>query len=46
MVDRAVENGARALTGGSRIEGEGFFYQPTLLVDVAPDDEIMTDELF
>lgn len=46
MVDRAVENGARALTGGARIEGDGFFYQPTLLVDVAPDAEIMTDEIF
>lgn len=46
MVDRAVEAGARALTGGARIEGDGFFYQPTLLVDVAPDAEIMTDEIF
>ena len=46
MVDRAVESGARALTGGARIDGDGFFYQPTLLVDVAPDAEIMTDEIF
>lgn len=46
LVDRAVESGARALTGGSRIEGDGFFYEPTLLVDVAPDAEIMVNEIF
>ncbi|MBR5949851.1 MAG: NAD-dependent succinate-semialdehyde dehydrogenase [Actinomycetaceae bacterium] len=46
MVDRALESGAKALTGGSRLEGKGYFYAPTLLVDVEPDAPIMTDEIF
>ncbi|CAM2955354.1 NAD-dependent succinate-semialdehyde dehydrogenase [Actinomyces slackii] len=46
LVDRALAGGARALIGGRIPEGPGFFYPPTVLVDVAPDAEIMTQEIF
>ena len=46
QVDDAVAAGARALTGGVRPEGRGFFYPPTVLVDVTDDMEVMVEETF
>jgi len=46
FVSRAVEAGARALTGGSIPEGPGNFYPPTLVVDAAQDSEIVQGEVF
>ena len=46
LVDDAVEKGARVLTGGNRPEGDGFFYAPTVLVDVPADAEAVTNEIF
>ncbi len=50
IVDRQVEAalaaGARALTGGRRPEGPGYYYPPTVLVDVADDMEVMVEETF
>lgn len=47
MVNRAVENGATVLTGGKRADSEkGYFYQPTVLVDVDNSMEIMREEVF
>ena len=45
-IDDAVEKGARVLTGGSRRDGEGQFFEPTLLVDVDHDMKIMQEETF
>ncbi|NKQ51538.1 aldehyde dehydrogenase family protein [Amycolatopsis sp. K13G38] len=45
MVARAVEAGAKLVTGGKRID-PGFFYSPTLLADVDPDSEIAQEEIF
>jgi acyl-CoA reductase-like NAD-dependent aldehyde dehydrogenase len=42
----AVAKGARALTGGKRVEGEGLFYEPTVLVDVDHEMLAMTEETF
>jgi acyl-CoA reductase-like NAD-dependent aldehyde dehydrogenase len=42
----AVERGARVLVGGQRREGDGRFYEPTVLVDVDHSMKIMTDETF
>lgn len=42
----ALQSGARALTGGRRIDGPGLFYQPTVLVDVTSDMAIMREETF
>lgn len=49
-VDRALADGARAVTGGSRaLDGPlaaGYFMEPTVLVDVAADADIATEEVF
>ena len=45
MVKRAVAAGATLVTGGNRVD-PGYFYEPTLLVDVDPDSEIAQDEVF
>lgn len=46
LVDEAVAKGAKVLTGGSRIEGNGFFYTPTVMTDIPDDAEIRTTEIF
>ena len=46
LVADAVAKGARVLTGGSRPEGPGYFYQPTVLTDVPLDAELMSTEIF
>ena len=45
-VEDALENGARALTGGKRAEGEGDYFEPTVLVDVDHSMKVMRDETF
>ena len=46
LVGDAVERGARVLTGGNAPEGDGFFYEPTVIVDVQPGSEILREEIF
>jgi succinate-semialdehyde dehydrogenase/glutarate-semialdehyde dehydrogenase len=46
LVDAAVGNGASALVGGSRPDRSGWYFDPTVLVDVAPDDAILSEEIF
>ena len=46
QVEKAVAGGARALTGGSPPDGKGYFYPPTVLIDVDDDSEIMREETF
>ncbi|WP_426622991.1 NAD-dependent succinate-semialdehyde dehydrogenase [Leifsonia sp. McL0607] len=46
LVGDAVERGARVLTGGKAPEGDGFFYEPTVIVDVQPGSEILREEIF
>jgi succinate-semialdehyde dehydrogenase / glutarate-semialdehyde dehydrogenase len=46
LVDDALQRGATALTGGQLPEGPGYFYPPTVLVDVSVDSELMTTEVF
>lgn len=46
LVERAVAGGARALVGGHRLERPGWFWAPTVLVDVAQDDEAVQQEVF
>jgi phenylacetaldehyde dehydrogenase len=41
-----VEEGARAVTGGGRLPGDGYFVEPTVLVDTRPDMRIMREEIF
>ncbi|GIT81588.1 NAD-dependent succinate-semialdehyde dehydrogenase [Leifsonia sp. LS1] len=46
LVEDAVSRGARVLTGGAAPEGDGFFFEPTVLVDVQPGSEILREEIF
>ncbi len=46
QVAAAMEAGARPLTGGRLPEGPGYYYPPTVLVDVTDDMEIMREETF
>jgi acyl-CoA reductase-like NAD-dependent aldehyde dehydrogenase len=45
-VNDAIESGARAITGGKRIDGAGDYYEPTVLVDVDHSMKVMRDETF
>lgn len=46
QVEDAVQKGAQVVTGGSRLEGGGLFYQPTVIRDVTDSMEIMQEETF
>jgi len=46
LVDGAVSAGARLATGGGRVEGPGWFFQPTVLTDVPADAAILQEEIF
>jgi succinate-semialdehyde dehydrogenase/glutarate-semialdehyde dehydrogenase len=46
LVTDAVNKGARILTGGTRPEGPGYFFTPTVLTDVTADAELMNTEIF
>jgi len=45
-VARAVQEGARVALGGKAVEGKGYFYPPTLLLDVRQEMAIMHEETF
>ncbi len=45
-VDQAREAGARVLTGGHGRDGQGRFFEPTVLVDVDHSMACMTEETF
>jgi succinate-semialdehyde dehydrogenase/glutarate-semialdehyde dehydrogenase len=46
LVGDAVERGARALTGSGRVDGPGYFYEPTVLADVPDDARLLREEIF
>lgn len=46
QVEEAKAKGARVLVGGHRLPGNGYFYAPTILVNVTPDMQLMTEESF
>jgi aminobutyraldehyde dehydrogenase len=47
FVERAVaQSHTRLVTGGKAIEGNGFFFQPTVIADAQQDDEIVRREVF
>ncbi|MFC9178326.1 aldehyde dehydrogenase family protein [Streptomyces sp. NPDC057107] len=43
---RALADGARAVAGGQRLDRPGYFYAPTVLADVPPGSEVVTEEQF
>src|SRR5918997_2391933 len=50
LVRGAVESGAEAVVGGRRPEDQkystGFYYEPTVLLDVQPGSKILEEEIF
>lgn len=46
LVDDAVEKGATALIGGKPGEGVGYFYTPTVLINVSRDARVAQEEIF
>jgi succinate-semialdehyde dehydrogenase/glutarate-semialdehyde dehydrogenase len=46
LVRDAVDKGARVLTGGEPVDGPGYFYRPTVLVDVPEDARLLREEIF
>jgi len=46
QVKASVAAGTRLATGGRRLEGNGFFYAPTVLTDIPPNAPAAREELF
>ncbi|MGH3823847.1 MAG: NAD-dependent succinate-semialdehyde dehydrogenase [Pseudonocardiaceae bacterium] len=46
LVDDAVARGADLLVGGEPVGGPGYFYRPTVLINVPPDADITRTEIF
>jgi len=46
LVDASVAEGANVLTGGSALDGEGYFFAPTVLDNVKPGSTILGEEIF
>jgi len=46
QVSESVAMGARVVVGGTRREGPGWFYEPTLLADVTDEMPVLRDETF
>ncbi len=46
LVDDAVARGAQLLTGGKAVEGDGYFYLPTVLTDVPESARMRQEEIF
>jgi succinate-semialdehyde dehydrogenase/glutarate-semialdehyde dehydrogenase len=46
LVQDAVKKGAKLKTGGNRIGNKGYFFEPTVLVDVPKDARAMNEEPF
>lgn len=46
QVRKSVAAGAKLLTGGNRVHGPGFFYEPTVLIDVPKESPAYREEVF
>jgi succinate-semialdehyde dehydrogenase/glutarate-semialdehyde dehydrogenase len=46
LVDDAIGRGARAIVGGHARDGAGYFYEPTVLADVAGGSRLLREEIF
>ncbi len=45
-IDKGVAEGARLITGGGRVDREGFYLRPTVLADVTDDMTVAREEIF
>lgn len=46
LMTDACDKGAKIVTGGHRVDGEGAFYAPTVLTEVTPEMAIFSNEIF
>jgi succinate-semialdehyde dehydrogenase / glutarate-semialdehyde dehydrogenase len=46
LVADATDRGARVLTGGSALDGPGWYYRPTVLAGVPDDARLLEEEIF
>ena len=46
LVEDALSKGAKALVGGQKMNGQGYFYQPTVLDDVPKEADLRYEEIF
>jgi len=46
QVQKSIAAGAKLLTGGNRIHGRGFFYEPTVLINVPTESPAYCEEVF
>jgi succinate-semialdehyde dehydrogenase/glutarate-semialdehyde dehydrogenase len=46
LVQDAVGRGAQTVLGGHRMDGQGYFYEPTVLSDVPDDARLLKEEIF
>ncbi len=46
LVQDAVKRGAKRIVGGERVDGSGYFYEPTVLADVPDDARLLREEIF
>ncbi|MGZ0212624.1 MAG: NAD-dependent succinate-semialdehyde dehydrogenase [Actinomycetales bacterium] len=46
LVQDAVKRGATLVSGGKRVEGDGSFYEPTIVSGVPADSDILSEEIF
>ncbi len=46
QVQKSIAAGAKLLTGGNRIQRDGFFYEPTVLTDIPTDAPAFHEEVF
>ncbi|QIS13997.1 aldehyde dehydrogenase family protein [Nocardia arthritidis] len=45
-VERGIAAGATLVTGGYRVDGDGFFYAPTILADIDDTNIVAREEIF
>lgn len=45
-VEQAVSDGAVVETGGTALDGPGFYFEPTVLTSIEPGSQIVTEETF
>ena len=45
-LESGTREGAKAITGGKKISGKGYFVEPTVLVDVKPHMKVVREEIF
>ena len=46
LVNDALDKGARALVGAQKLDGQGYFYEPTVLEDVPKEADLRYEEIF